>query len=497
MRKIRLVKNTFSSLLYQFTAIVCGFIVPRLILWKFGTNTNGLVNSIAQFLSVISFMELGMGAVVQSALYEPLAKKDYSEISRILVSAKRFFRNVGMLMLIYMSILMVVYPWIIDNRHDYWGTAILILAVGLSYFMQHYFGIVNSLLLYADQKGYIVYTVQTLIMIINTICCIKIMPLNVNIQVVKITTAAIYLLRPMILQIYVNRHYSINKKIEFSEEPIKQKWNGTAQHIAAVILDSTDAVILTVLSTLANVSIYTVYQFVVYGVKQIFMSMTNGLQSLLGDMWAKQEYDNLEKVFSWIEWALHTGTIFVFGCTGMLIVPFVKVYTNGVTDANYIQPLFAVLMTIAHAGHCLRLPYHLMIKATGHYKETQSNYIWATIMNVIVSIFLVKVWGLIGVAIGTLIAMGYQTIWMALYNSKYLIKWSFVNVIKQLLIDILCVLIGIMSTRCFELKAVNYYAWFCLAMKTSSVWILCILLVNIAFCRNRMLKIWGKIKKLK
>ena len=65
---------------------------------------------------------------------------------------------------------------------------------------------------------------------------------------------------------------------------------------------------------------------------------------------------------------------------------FIGIYTNCVTDANYIQPLFAVLLVLANAVHCLRMPYNLMILAGGHYKQTQNNYIVAAIMNITVYI---------------------------------------------------------------------------------------------------------------
>ena len=68
MRKKRLVKNTIASLGYQISAIICGFILPRLIMTYYGSEVNGLVNSITQFLQVITFLELGVGAVVQSSL---------------------------------------------------------------------------------------------------------------------------------------------------------------------------------------------------------------------------------------------------------------------------------------------------------------------------------------------------------------------------------------------------------------------------------------------
>jgi hypothetical protein len=91
LRKKLLIFNTLSSLIFQITTIICGFILPRLILQTFGSTTNGLVNSITQFLQIISFMELGVGAVVQSSLYKPLVDKDNKLISKITVSARRFF----------------------------------------------------------------------------------------------------------------------------------------------------------------------------------------------------------------------------------------------------------------------------------------------------------------------------------------------------------------------------------------------------------------------
>ena len=63
----KLALNTVTSLLLQIVSVLSGFILPRLILGAFGTNVNGLVNSISQFLGVITLLDLGVGAVVQSS----------------------------------------------------------------------------------------------------------------------------------------------------------------------------------------------------------------------------------------------------------------------------------------------------------------------------------------------------------------------------------------------------------------------------------------------
>ena len=492
-RKRRLAYNTFSSLLYQITTIICGFILPRLILTAFGSDVNGLVNSITQFLGIISFLELGVGAVVQSSLYKPLAEHDDVQVSRVIKSANRFFRTIARILLVYVVFLVIFYPMFAKKQFGHAYTATLIIVISISSFAQYYFGIVNRLLLTADQHGYVQYNAQTVAIILNTAACFILIKLDCGIQMVKLTTSLIYLLQPIVIYLYVRRHYHINRKITYTEEPIKQKWNGIAQHVAAVILDGTDIVVLTMFASLSAVSIYSVYFLVVKGVKQLFLSMTNGIQSLMGELWANGEEKELKDLFGWTEWMIHTGTIFVFGVATITIVPFVQVYTKGIMDADYVQPIFAFLLVIANAGHCLRLPYNLMILAAGHYKQTQSNYIVAAVLNIVISILAVKRYGLIGVAIGTLIAMGYQTVWMALYDSKNLIKWPFKNFIKQVAVDALTILFMIVVTKQLQMLAINYAAWILYAVIVSIVSVTVVIVVNMIFYKTNTLKILKKL----
>lgn len=494
MRKKKLIYNTISSLIFQVTTISCGFILPRLILNAFGSNVNGLVNSITQFLGIISFLELGVGAVVQSALYKPLAENRQNDVSKIISSANGFFRRLALILLIYVVALVGFYPMFVAKEYGFWYTATLIVAISLSSFAQYYFGIVNRLLLTADQRGYVQYTAQTIAVVVNTGACYLLIMLGGSIQFVKLITSLIYLIQPFAIYLYVRQHYKIDTKIKYDKEPIPQKWNGIAQHIAAVILDGTDTVVLTLFATLADVSIYSVYFLVIKGIKQLFMSMTNGITSLLGELWAKQEITELKKAFAWTEWVIHTGTTFVFGVTAVLIVPFVRVYTLGINDADYIQPLFAALIVTANAAHCLRLPYNIMILAAGHYKQTQHNYIIAAILNIVVSVLAVKVWGLVGVAMGTLFAMGYQTVWMAWYDSKHLIKWPFGNFVKQVTVDIVTVMLCSIASSIFPLRSVSYMGWIINAIEVAVIWLIIMVIVNMVFYKDKLERLVHNLK---
>lgn len=496
MENKKIAKNTLSSLLLQVCSVLCGFIVPKLILSSYGSDVNGLVNSITQFLSFIALMDLGVGAVVISALYKPLAERNRLQIDRIVTSSDKFFRAIGRILLGYVVVLIVVYPLLVKDDFGFVYSATLIAAISISSFSQFYFGMTDRLLLTADQRGYVQYNAQTITLILNTVACAVLIKAGCSIHFVKLTTSLIYLARPVFLRVYINHTYSLNREANYDGEPIKQKWNGIAQHVSAVVLNDTDTVVLTVLSTLSAVSIYSVYNLVVSGLKKLFESATNGVEAALGEAWAKNDSNRCYRLFSFVEWGLHTSITYVFTCTALLIVPFVEVYTKGVNDANYAQPLFALLIVLAHTMHCYRLPYHIMVKATGRYKETQKCYYIAAAMNLGVSIIFVRKWGLIGVAIGTLVAMLYQTVWMALYNSRNLIKGTRIRFAKQMTVDLMlffgCYFV---LPRFVIMKDISVLGWVVMAMKIAGLVAVIVVLINMLFYRNYTRTILKKLGK--
>ena len=96
MRSKKAIKNIISSLLTQVATLICGFITPILIIEKYGSNVNGLMTSITQFLSYISLLDLGFGPVLKSVLYSPLAKKNKNEykINALAAGAIRIYNEI-------------------------------------------------------------------------------------------------------------------------------------------------------------------------------------------------------------------------------------------------------------------------------------------------------------------------------------------------------------------------------------------------------------------
>lgn len=477
-RRKKLLLNTVVGLLKQLTVVICGFILPRYMLLYYGSSVNGIISSITHFLSFISLLDMGVGAVVQSNLYKPLADKDNEQLSRIIKSSERFFRRLAYIFISYIIALCFIFPQMVDGDFSWMYTVSLVLIISVSTLAQYLFGMTYELLLNADQKSYIQQIMQIGTIVLNTVLAVFLMRMGAPVHIVKLVTAAVYVLRPIGQMIYVHKHYDLDRKIKLNGEPIKQKWNGFSQHLAAVVCQNVDVAVLTLFSTLANVSIYSVYFNVTNGVTQIIMTGTTGLESLFGDMIARNENEKLSHVFSAVEWIIHAAVALIFTSAAITITPFVSVYTRGITDADYIVPLFGMLLVTAYGFRCLRIPYFIVIKAAGHFRETQNGAYIAACINIIMTVALVFKFGLVGAASGTLAAMLYHTCYFVWYLRKNILHRPASYFIKYLIADLAIAAASYFLTKGFVLGSISYTSWIFMAIKTTLIVFMVTALVN-------------------
>lgn len=498
MSKTRSLKlNAFFSIFNKIAVMLSGIILPRLILQFYGSEINGLVASITQFLSVITFLDLGVGAVVQTALYRPLAQKDNLKISKVLTAAKTYFRRIAYILLVYILFLMIYFPRIITNNNlNIFSTVILIISISIGTFAQYYFGIINEILLNADQKAYIQLILEIVVIVLNLLVSIILIYLNFPIYIVKLASSAVFLIRVVYLNYYVEKNYNLSKEVELLEDPLPQKWNGVAQHIAYSVQNSTDIIVLTTMSTLENVSVYSVYNMIASAIQLLLQSLTTGLQSFFGSFIAREEYEELKNYFKKIEWMIHTGAVFLFGVSSVLISPFVMLYTGGVTDVNYYVPIFSSLLLVSRAIYSIRTPYQSLVFAAGHYKQTQFGSVVEAIINVILSFILVYRLGLVGVAIGSLIAIIFRTLYLVYYLSNNIILRAPLIFVKLVLTDsIQFILIwGIGNQLITHFQIQTFTVWIGFAIVLSLVSLIIIIVTNLIFYKTMMCSLFIKIK---
>ncbi len=494
--KKKVVYNSISPVVNQITTLVCGFILPRLILAQYGSATNGLLNSITGFFAFASFMDFGVGAVAQSSLYKPLAENDYDTINAIIASATNYFKKISIIILVYTGFLVAFYSAFSYKEYDFVFLSTLILSISLSFFVQYYIGSVDRILLFSDQKGYITFFSHSISVIISTVIGVLIISNNGSIQFVKLSASLVYLLRIAVVRMYVDRIYRINRRLKNYEEPLHQKWNGFAQHLSSIVLDNTDTIVLTIFSTLSNVSIYAVYYLVINAIRQFIYSLTVGMQALLGELYAKEEKDELVSVFKLLEWSTHNVGIFLFGCTSVLVVGFIDIYTSNVNDANYHLPVFALCIAFTGIVYSIRLPYNHLLLASGHFKQTQHYYIIAVVLNLTLSIASVKRFGLIGVTVGTIVALIYHIVCLIWYDSKQIVDWGVMSSVRLMFMDA-CELIigGVLMHKLIVYEYRNVFEWVVIAFVTAAIWIVILAAFNLIFAGKEMLGCIMQLRK--
>ena len=485
MRSKKAAYNVGSNIVLQAIIIIYGLIVPKIIISSFGSSINGLISSITQFLAYITLLESGFGPVVKSVLYKPIADKDNKTIANILKTSEKFFRTISYVFIIYIILLSLLYPLLVSGEFGFVFTISLIIIISISTFAEYYFGMTYKLFLQADKKTYIISIIQIITYIISVILIIVLVRFNASIHIIKLISGVIFVLRPLIQNYYVKKKYKINFKDAKDNYKIKQKWDGLAQHIANVIHNNTDVAVLTLFSSFIEVSVYSVYFLIITGIKNIIQIFSNGIDAAFGDMIAKREKENLNKKFSMYEVLYFSMATIIFVCAMILIVPFVSIYTKGITDANYIRHAFGALIVISEFIWAIRLPYSSITLAAGHFKETRVGAWVEAITNIVISIILVFKYGIVGVAIGTIVAMTIRTIEFVYHTNKYILKRNIMVSVRKILLLIVETLLIVFICRYLPyVDNTNYINWVINAVMVAAVASIVTLVVNYTFYHN-------------
>ena len=415
--------NMLSSLASQIAALVCGFIIPRLLISTFGSEIYGATTSITNFLAYISLIEGGVAGVARAALYKPLAEGNIKSINAVYAETKRFFHIIGFIFLAYSLFIASTYNFLAKDINFEWiFTFFLVLAISISTLGQYFFGISNSVLISADQKLYIINALNVVTIIANTFATFILTKLEYGIIEIKFVSGIIFIIRPIYLSLYVKRHYSINKQLvdyPKKQSAIEQKWTALGQHIAYFLHSNTDIAVLTILSDLKTVAVYSVYNMIVSGLRSLTSSFYNGMEPVFGELYAKKENTRLHQVFGYYETLISVASVSIFSCAASVIIPFVKIYTRGIEDVNYIIPQFGFILIVAELVYTIRIPYHYMINASIRFKQTKAASYGEAGINIILSVILVFKYGIVGVAIATLLAVFFRSVYYAVYLSEH------------------------------------------------------------------------------
>ena len=134
--------NIFFTLIGQVITLVCGLVVPSLMIRAFGSEAYGATTSITQFLAYITLLEGGIGGVARAALYKPLAENDNKTISKVVREIQCFFRIIAVIFLVYVLILACSFKSISRvQSFDWLSTFFLVIVISIYTVAQYFIGI--------------------------------------------------------------------------------------------------------------------------------------------------------------------------------------------------------------------------------------------------------------------------------------------------------------------------------------------------------------------
>ena len=495
-RKQRVKKSVLTTLALQITTLVCGLIVPRALLGAYGSEAYGATTSITQFLSYITLLEGGIGGVARAALYKPLAENDKAKISVIVYELKRFFRILAYISIGYALVLACTFKSLSHIEcYDWMTTFWLVLVIAISTFGQYFIGISYSALIQADQRVYIINILSIATTVLNALFVIVLIKTGSNLLVVKLVSSFVFLLKPTAMWIYVRRKYGIVMRPKRDRSVLSQRWTGLGHHIAYYIHNNTDVTVLTLVDNLKSVSVYSVYNMVTQNIQNVVSALCSGMESLFGDMIARNEKRQLNETFDLYETMISIACTVLFSTVYVMIVPFVSIYTKGIEDANYIRPEFAYLITTAAVVYCFRYPYIATITAAGHFTQTRWGAYGEAILNICTSVILVWKLGLEGVAVGTVIAIAARLIYSVIYLSQNILSRpirSFIQRESVNFLNIACIVLGCSAfIRKFEIS--NYFQWVCCAGAVFLISTAVTLFINLIVYKDTTIKAYKTI----
>ena len=490
--------NTAVLGVYQFVYFLCGLILPRFLLLEFGSEYNGAVSSITQFLNFISVLQLGIAGATRFSLYKVLAEKDIKGISGIVNATEKYMRKIGLVLIAYIGVLVFAFPKFANTNLPTGEIALLVLIIGASTFSQYFFGITYQILLAADQRQYFYYSIATVATILNTIIAVILIKLGQSIFAVKAGSALIFVMVPVMLSVFVKKRYSIDKSVPQNKAGIKGRKDVMWHSIANIVHDNSAMIALTLCADVKTISVYTVHCLVINGLYKILSIFTNSLEAGFGNMFAKSENKTAYKNLEHYEFFMCAFVSVVFSCALVLIVPFVKIYTKGVNDVDYIQPVFAYVAVIAQMIMCIRQPYLTVVQAAGHYKQTRNGAFVEAALNVIISLVATYFLGIVGVAIGVLVANSVRTFQYMLYLKSNILNRPLRKPLLMLMWTALNVIIIFsLGTICIKFMVLDFWAQWIMAGMISVVIALSItLLFSFVFCKSQLCFFLCMVKRI-
>lgn len=494
-RTKNVLKIVISSSINQVVIVLAGLIMPPLLIANYGSETNGLINSVKQMLNYFTVVSVGLGAASQVALYKPLTEGNWPLINKIMATLSRFLNKAGLVFLACIGVFAFILPVIRRDNLDFMTIAEIVLICGIGSLIEFVFLTRYKILLTADQKQYIVSNVYTQGTVINTVLSVILIILKASILWVQLAATFAYLVRMLLLVRQVHGLYpSLNLYVVPDKSAIGNSKEAFLYKFSDILINYIPMTFVTFICGYTDASIYTVYNLVFSAIVMIVNIFSTGLSPSFGNQIVQKDYEGFKNSFKGYNFAFRTISFFCYICSAVLIVPFVSVYIQNTDGVNYLLPAVGAAFAINGIMRALRTPYITLVDAVGNYKDNIKDSYLEVILNIAISLVFTLKFGLIGVLIGGSISAIIRSLQFLFSIHKTVLKAS---PGKELLTILINFIVGTVIYYFFYGITVDgYISWIISAIVVAVVTGCVLMVINFLLDRTGFIELYRRMKGL-
>lgn len=370
------VKNTLLStalnITEQIIAMIFGLIVPRLVIKTFGSEVNGLTAFISQMLQVFGLLQAGMIGASIFALYEPIAKKDYAQMNIIVDASSRFYRKVAG---IFFALVLLAIPYVVykeaDTSFARWEIIVTTIIMGINATLTFLFNSRYDIIISSYQKRYLlsIATIVNKCVYYGLTVCVILLRKHFVLMYASSLVANI-------CTILILRHYYRQLTKEWLK-PIDGKNTYKIQNrnyllcnqVVYQIINSLPLLLIANFYDLKVASVYSINFTLVNILKMVITAFMRSVTEPFGNYRVTHSKDDVLKMYRVIQAGISFVVIIFSACFVCLSTSFISIYTNNISEVNYVIPIMAFTLLTEFFFSSHKLIADLLIDIHGLYKK--------------------------------------------------------------------------------------------------------------------------------
>lgn len=399
--------NSVAGLINRIAAMVSVFLVRRFFVMNLETEYLGLEGLFSNILGIFSLVEFGLGTAISFDLFEPVHKKDRSQLSSFMMLYKKAYYILGA---VIFALSLCFVPLMLNFIKDYTidgGNIKLYFIIYASGVSVTYFFSYKRTLLFALQKNYIVLMVDSAIKILLSILQIYVLINYHNYLLYLVLIVLANISANIVVSIICDRgHYYDRKCAEPLSEYYKQKIIADVKAIAVTNISwqgivSTDNIIISLLTGVMNLAKNANYTLMTAAISSIISSVLGGVSASVGDLLAEKDRKKIREYF-------HRYCFIYFICSSYAALGLFFVSADVITLWVGRDFVFDTCIVFVIS---FNLFLSLVLKPLGDYQNYSGCFVYyksysvvTLLINLSVSVIFAKIWGVIGVFLGSLAA---------------------------------------------------------------------------------------------